>query len=311
MPAMIKLKHAFTLCHSAALVLVAVMLSSPSWADSVRKSYVDTAYGQVHIRAAGPSKTGAKGLPLVLFHPNPYSSAYYDTVLPYLGEDRQTIAMDTPGYGGSDRPAQPLLMSEIAVRMGAALDAIGFSTREPVAVGGYHTGAYIASELAVVRPDLVSTVILIGVPYWDDEKREENRIRLLVDKPIPEDGSHLSEKWQFSVLNRNPVVPVSRAQELFTESLRAGRTVWWAYHAVVNYDPDVQLPRIEQPVLVLNTHGSLQNETRAIVPLLANPTLVEVPELARGIFEEGPELLAGHITTYLSQFHSGVWDATE
>ena len=283
-----------------ALVLTIASVSGASHAEDIRKGYVDTAFGQVHIRVSGPSSDAANRTPLVLFHPNPYSGAYYETVLPFLGADRQAIAIDTPGYGGSDRPAQPLLMSEIAVRVGDALDAMGFSEGSPVAVGGYHTGAYIASELAIVRPDLVSSVVLIGVPYWDNEKRAENRIRLLVDKPIPEDGSHLSEKWEFSVLNRNPLVPVSRAHELFTESLRPGRTVWWAYHAVVNYEPDVRLPLVQQPVLVLNTHGSLQNETRAIVPLLAKPTLIEVPELARGIFEEGPELLANHINGYLS-----------
>ncbi|MDQ1341649.1 MAG: hypothetical protein QG571_265, partial [Pseudomonadota bacterium] len=73
--------------------------------------------GQVHCIVAGE---GA-GAPLLLLHQTPRSVDEYSEVLPLLARERRVIALDTPGYGCSDRvPGQP----SIADYAGAAIDVL-------------------------------------------------------------------------------------------------------------------------------------------------------------------------------------------
>jgi hypothetical protein len=51
--------------------------------------------------------------------------------------------------------------------------------------------------------------------------------------------------------------------------------------------------------LILNTHGSLIEQTRAIAPLFPDARLVEIPELHHGIFDVGARILAEHARPFL------------
>jgi len=266
----------------------------------IEKGYVKTAIGQVHYRIISPAQPSGHS-PIALFNPNPYSGLYYVHFMDVMGTDRTVLAFDTPGYGGSDRPSAPLSMQEIGDVMAEALIALGYGPNEdgPVVVSGYHTGAYIAGELAANYPDLVEKAVLVGVPFWQDEELEKHRRELLLYNPIPVDGPHLERKWEFSVQDRNPLIKVSRAQNLFAESLRAGRETWWAYSAVVGWPAAEKFAQIEQPVLLLNNHGGLKENTRAVLPLLQDGELVELPGLTNGIWDVGADRLAQEFRTFL------------
>ena len=45
---------------------------------------------------------------------------------------------------------------------------------KPVTVLGHHTGACIAAELSVLRPDLISRVILNGPPVMTGSRKKAN-----------------------------------------------------------------------------------------------------------------------------------------
>ena len=267
---------------------------------AIQKGYATTSIGQVHYRIISANSDAAHD-PVVLFNPNPYSGLYYVHFLEVMGSDRTVIAFDTPGYGGSDKPEAPLTMEQIGNVMAEALADMGYGPngRGPVVVSGYHTGAYIAGEMAVSHPGYVSKAVLVGVPYWQGEELEKQRRELLVDKPVPADGSHLASKWTFSVNDRNPLISVDRAQNLFAESLRAGRETWWAYSAVVGWPATEKFKQIEQPVLLLNNHGGLKENTRAVLPLLSDGELVELPGLTHGIWDVGAARLAAEFRSFL------------
>ena len=265
-----------------------------------RGAYVDAPTGQIHMQIVTPeSETGKT--PFVIFHPNPYSGLYFSYLLEELGQDRVAIAPDTPGYGNSTKPIAPLAMNQIAEAMAVALKNMGYGAagKGKVDVSGYHTGAYIASELAAARPDLVRRVVLMGVPFWEGEELEERRKELLKPTPIDEDGDILEGKWRFTIKGRNPYIPLERAFDLFVESLQSGSDVWWAYSAVVNWPAAERFQAITQPVLLLNTHGGLREETRAVMPHLQNGRIVEEPGLTHGIFDVGAPVLGRHLRAYL------------
>ena len=78
----------------------------------------------------------------------------------------------------------------------------------------------------------------------------------------------------------------------FLDAARARPVRHQAYHAAFSYPGEVQAARVTQPVLILNTHGSLAEQTRALAPHFSHATLVEIPELHHGVFDVGAAVLS-------------------
>src|SRR5690606_6448284 len=79
-------------------------------AVSYKRGYVDGRFGQMHYHIAQPASGKSKLTPIVFFHQNPKSAYEYELLLKEMGKDRVAIAIDTPGYGESDRPPAPPTM---------------------------------------------------------------------------------------------------------------------------------------------------------------------------------------------------------
>ena len=142
---------------------------------SIRRRYVDGRFGQIHLYIAEAVDGSAANTPLMCFHPTAVSGDFYRDFMLEMSKDRRVMAMDTPGYGRSDPPPEPQPMIELAGTAADALDALGYGANGQGAVDviGYHTGTFIAAELAVIRPDLVRRLVLPGIPYNVGEKRKE------------------------------------------------------------------------------------------------------------------------------------------
>ncbi|MCB2107461.1 MAG: alpha/beta hydrolase [Rhodobacteraceae bacterium] len=259
--------------------------SPPPLKGLIRKGYANSSIGQMHYHYVEPPQDTGK-TPIVFFHPNPFSGIYFSYTLEELGKDRKAIAFDSPGYGESARPSKPATMEEVAAYMAEALEDMGYGNGNKVDVSGFHTGAYIAPELAAARPDMVRRVVLSGVPFWEGELREEKRRDLLNEIILTEDGATVMHEWERWVAHRNPLIPLDRAYDLFVKSVTSGKYEWWAYYGVVNYDARPRFQQIEAPVLLLNPSGeALAATTRLVLPLLKNGKLIERPDLPHQIYD--------------------------
>jgi pimeloyl-ACP methyl ester carboxylesterase len=258
----------------------------PPLRGEIKKAYVDSTWGQMHYRYVRPEH-GGRRTPVVFFHPNPFSGLYFNYTLEELGRDRVAIAFDTPGYGESARPPEPQTMEALAQSFALALEKMGYGRgRGQVDVSGFHTGAYVASELAASRPDLVRRVVLSGVPFWEGELRETKRRLLLVDEPLTDDGAFIRKEWESWAVHRNKLLPIERGLELFTQAVIPGQHIWWAYYAVVNYNARPRFAQIRQPVLlVIPGGGALDPTTRAVYPLLKKGRMLVAPDLPHQIFD--------------------------
>jgi pimeloyl-ACP methyl ester carboxylesterase len=268
-----------------------------------RKQYLDGPYGQIHVLSSIPNNALELKTPMACFAPNPASGNYFRMFMEVLGSDRVMIAPDYPGLGESDPPAEIPDMAGYAHAMAAVLDAMGYGIDESgqVDICGYHTGAMVAIELAIMRPDLVRRVVLLGVPFYTGEERQAQYDKNVVEKPIAGNLDDLRGSWDFAVTDREEGVTLRRGYENFVDVLKAEDRRHYAYSAVFTYPAEKRAPLVQQAVLVLNTHGSLEVETRAIAPLFLNATLVEIPELHHGIFDVGPDLLAAKARPFLDQ----------
>lgn len=271
------------------LFLIALLAMAVSAAADVtfHKHYIDGTYGQVHVLTSRPGL--ASRSPMVCLAPNPMAGRYYRLFMEDLGKDRVMHAPDYPGLGQSDPPPGPPDIADYADSMAAVIDALGYGENGSGAVDvcGYHSGAMVAIELAVRRPDLVRNVVLAGIPYFDGEKLQSMYAENVLATPLSEDFESLRETWEFTVSNRQRGVSLERGYDNFVDILKQRHRIHFMYHAVFSYAAEEQAEKLGRPVLILNTHGSLERQTRELAPYFDDVTLIEVPELEHGVFDVG------------------------
>jgi pimeloyl-ACP methyl ester carboxylesterase len=262
----------------------------------MRRMYVDCRYGQMHVRSVFSGNGGFDELTsLVCLHQSPMSGRVFDRFLPLMGTDRTVYAPDTPGFGDSDAPPAEPSIEDYA---GAVGDFIDHLRLRRVDLLGYHTGACIAAELAIARPEQVRRVVLVAAPVFTDAEREA----FDADRwpaPLREDGAHLMEEWQRTLRWRGPGVTLPQLADSFADKLRNGPRAWWGASAAMRYAAAERLPAITQPVLVLRPKDDLWDVTPRARTLLPGARHIDLPEQGFGLFDVAPDVVAGKVRSFL------------
>jgi 2-hydroxy-6-oxonona-2,4-dienedioate hydrolase len=118
-----------------------------------RSSFVQVFGLRMHVREAGT------GDPVLLLHGLGVSGRYFVPLARVLGQRRQVIVPDLPGWGQSERPLRPLGVGGAADVLAALLDQRGHSAL-PIVANSF--GCQVALMLAQRRPDLVGPLALLG-----------------------------------------------------------------------------------------------------------------------------------------------------
>jgi pimeloyl-ACP methyl ester carboxylesterase len=105
--------------------------------------------------------TGA-GHPLVLVSPLAYGRWFWRNIIPPLAEYFRVISFDNRGTGGSDKPAGPYTVPMMATDTLGLIDKLGVLKTHIV---GHSLGGFIAQEVIVERPGLVSKAVLAGTSH--------------------------------------------------------------------------------------------------------------------------------------------------
>ncbi|KWV47655.1 alpha/beta hydrolase [Bradyrhizobium macuxiense] len=210
--------------------------------SGVERRFIATRLGRIHVAMAGA------GFPVLLLHQTPRSWDEYRDVLPLLGRDFRAIAMDTLGFGDSDRPTGEPSIELWAQSALALLDAV----EEPrAAIVGHHTGAAIAVEIAASAPARVSALVLSACPFVDAARRAKHAgTRVIDDVETRGDGAHLAELWA----RRQPFYPdgnVDLLQRFMIDALRAGEMAAEGHRVVNRYRMEDRLGHIQCPTLVI------------------------------------------------------------
>lgn len=246
----------------------------------IRRGFVDVPEGQIHYRTCGEAQPGRT--PLVMFHASPGSSQSLGPLMQALGADRPIVALDTLGNGDSSPPAaaEPDI-PYFAAGAWRAIEALGLGT---VDLYGTHTGANIAIEIALARPDRVRKVILDGVALYSDQERQERLARYAPAVAPADDGSHMIWAWSFVRDMQLFAPPYKRTRayrldadlpstqelhDLAVEVLKALRTYHLSYNAAFRYRKEQRLSRLSRPTLVASSrtdtlYGYLDEVTRLI-----------------------------------------------
>jgi pimeloyl-ACP methyl ester carboxylesterase len=261
----------------------------------IRRAFVDGPFGQMHVRS---TPKVAQAAPLILLHPSPYSGAYYKDLMRILAPHRQTIAIDTPGFGASAPPPELIDLDDYASAFGQALDGLGLG-EGPLDVLGFHTGAMMAVALGLHRPHCVRRLVLAGLPFLVGEAREAAYRNAARPPSLTEDGRHLLDYWQHIVVQRHPAVSLTLAQQRYNDFAPSFPDGWRAYHALYRYPADDKIPLLTQPVLLLLIHEILLSGTLAAEPLFQRCERIDLPDLGKNAFDIAPEIIAAAINPFL------------
>lgn len=262
----------------------------------IRRSYIDSPYGQTHLRAATP--TAGAGRPTVIcFHHSPHSSEVYRDFLPYLGTDRRVVAPDTPGFGESDgTPGQP----SVEDYAGAMLPVIDAQPPGPIDLIGYHTGSLIAIETALLRPQRIRRLLLVCIPVINAAELARFEANPW-PPPVQENGGHLDIEWKRSVEWRDPNMTMPMVAESFARKLRAGDRAFWGGLAAYRYATAEKLPQVSQEILAVNPRDDMYAVTPRAAPLIRSGRLVEVEPWGYGMFYVYPREIADYARAFFDR----------
>jgi pimeloyl-ACP methyl ester carboxylesterase len=218
----------------------------------MKRYFLDTPYGQIHYVVEG------SGDPVILLHQTARSTSEYARVIPILADKYQVIAMDTLGFGDSDKPSAPTTIGVYAETVKMLMDAVG---AEKANVVGRHTGSFIAIEVAAAYPERVDKLVLSEPHYHDEAMRQGEEVQALLRTWVQfwidwlkdgtkEDGSHFVEAWQV-LKEHDETMPPDLLNRIILDYLKAGGGGSTAYKAIFSYPMDQRIPLIQAPTLIM------------------------------------------------------------
>lgn len=233
----------------------------------------DTVAGcRVHARVGGPENPG--GPPVVLVHG---LGAAGRSVLPtarVLAATHRVLVPDVPGL------AAPLV---------AWLDET-LPDGEPVAIVGASLGAQVAVELAILRPERVAAVVLVG-PSPDPTTRALPRLLWATRRDVPRERPAL-------ILAVHPA-----------DDLRAGpRRLWRTLRHLLAHPLADRLPLVRAPALALCDARDLictAPWAAAVAARLPDARLATVPGAGHALAHNSPDAVAARGAAFLGDPDSG------
>lgn len=224
-----------------------------------KRGFVDFEDGQIHYRAAGRKDAP----PLVMLHASPGSSKQLEPLIDALGASRRVIAPDTLGNGDSAPPkAEQPEIADYAEATLAAIAAFGYDT---VDLYGTHTGARIATHIALTRPETVRKLILDGFGVYTPDDIDEI-LKVYAPQKAPDQlGLHVMWAWHFcrdqfvyfpwfkkDRAHRTDLdLPDAESLHLrFVEIAKALTTYHKSYRAAFRYSMREHVPQIQRPTLI-------------------------------------------------------------
>ena len=264
----------------------------------VRRGYADGLDGQIHYRYAGDRNSSET--PLMCLHASPLSGMVYDVWLTEMGRDRFVVAPDTPGYGGSDTPPEPPLIGDLADAMIAFMDSMGLNQ---VDVMGYHTGSFTSADLAMRYPDRIRKVVMISAPIFDEAIIADYSQRIYDPPPAFADVlASMAESIRQSPRGMFTDVPTDeRYADISIERLRHYRTGNWGFRAAFAYDLTETLPKVNQPLLILNPEDDLWELTPLAKPFIKNGRIHDLPGWTHGAMDSHTEEMAAVVRDFLAE----------
>ena len=256
----------------------------------IRKQYITTPQGQLHVRLAGrPSSP-----PLLLLHQTPSSSVMFEQLMAELADEYWLIAPDLPGFGNSFVPQQPLAVEQWATAVFHLLTSLNITV---CTLFGHHTGASVAVQIAFERPFLSQKLILSGPPLLDEAMKQQLRAGL-PQHTLTESGDFLLTEWQ-RMRHKDVDAPLALSLRETLLGLGLNGRYQQAYEAVFNHDFAEQLAALTCPILLMaGENDSLYHSLEPAYALAQNSTIRTIPGAGTYLCDRQPDKVAALIRQF-------------
>jgi pimeloyl-ACP methyl ester carboxylesterase len=150
-----------------------------------------------------------------------------------------------------------------------ALDALGLAQYD---LYGAHTGANMAVEMAIARPQRIRHLILDGIALYSPELRRHMLAHYAKPMPPRSDGAHLLQAWHFvrdqwifwpwfrrEAAHRRAIdlAAPEFLHEVALDVLKSPTTYQRAYRASFSYKKEKRLPLLRVPTLVTSPENDI------------------------------------------------------
>ncbi len=143
------------------------------------------------------------GLPIVFVHGLGGRAEHWSALLAAVGPAIRAVALDLPGHGGSDRPADgDGSVAALAAAIGAAADGLGLRR---IVVVAHSLGAAAAIEYAATHPGRVAGLLLVD-PGGDQTRVPAARRRQLIEQLEREPAEELGRYFRQILIGAEPEV---------------------------------------------------------------------------------------------------------
>jgi pimeloyl-ACP methyl ester carboxylesterase len=190
----------------------------------------------VHVRIARAGSLEEQlstGKPtLLIMHQSPLSSRRYRFALDLLAEFCVPVAIDTPGYGASERDDADWSVDDYANTAWLVADMLGL---ERPWLFGRATGAVYMLHAAAQRPGAAAGIVLHGVPIYSDDEKRQRLAEFAPPYVLDSDGSHLAWIWS-RASGEYPWAEPALITEFVKDYLAAGPDFASSYRAIWRHD---------------------------------------------------------------------------
>ena len=270
------------------LALSALRLSSGK--VMIEKFYAPSSGGQIHGR-----RIVMPGAPVILLHRTPVCSSGFETVMRFLAAAGQaSIALDSPGFGGSFMPQGAPSACDYGAWLLEAIDSLGIAEFH---LAAHHTGTHFATEIAAMAGERALSLTLSGVLLTPEDERAKMRSDMGDAPAIDGDGTYMAETFRLMrSLFLDPVPELVHAEAM--GALVAGRGRDKAFDAIFAQDFAAVLGRVledrhtavqlvqasDDPLSLNGMLGRFRDQFPAVPVTVTGPAFLATPERQSGAF---------------------------
>ena len=243
-------------------------------------------------------KGDPSGTPVILLHGYGDSWFSYSRLLPLLDKKYRIYIPDQRGHGDSDRPVGGYALQQFAADIVAFMDALNV---KQAAIVGHSMGSFIGQHVAVLAPERVNRLVLIG-----SATKIRNGVVEGLQKEITALKDPVSEKFvrDFQASVTFKPVPQDFFEGIVKESMKLPAPVWREVMAeMLSPDGEVELKKIKTPTLIIwGDKESIfpRSEQDMLTSALRRSVLKVYPDIGHVPVWEAPEQVAKDLQEFIN-----------